>query len=247
MVLLAFGCGSDDGGQTTTTATDTETTTAPADATALRVYFLRDGKVWPVSRQVEETEAVARAALDALLTGPTDQESTDLAMTSAIPDGIEVDDVSVVSRVATVDLSEELPEEALAQLVYTLTQFATVESVLIQDRSVARADFEDLTPTILVESPLPFEDVSSPLHVTGTANTFEATFSYELTDTDGKIVDENFVTATSGTGTRGTFDFTTDAYTVPFDGVGSLIVFELSAENGERIHVVEIPLRMKAG
>ena len=49
---------------------------------------------------------------------------------------------------------------------------------------------------------------------------------------------------TSGTGTRGTFDFTTDAYSVPFDGVGALIVFERSAEDGSRMNLVEIPLRM---
>jgi NADPH-dependent glutamate synthase beta subunit-like oxidoreductase len=78
----------------------------------------------------------------------------------------------------------------------------------------------------------------------GTANTFEATFDYELTDTDGRIVDENFVTATSGTGTRGTFEFTTAEYEIPFDGVGALIVFERSAEDGSRMNVVEIPLRM---
>ncbi len=129
--------------------------------------------------------------------------------------------------------------------MYTLTQFETVESVRIGDKSYTRADFEDLTPAILVESPLPFEEVTSPLRVTGTANTFEATFQYELTDTDGRIVDEDFVTATSGTGTRGTFDFTTDEFTVPFDGVGALIVYELSAEDGQtRLHLVEIPLKM---
>ena len=49
------------------------------------------------------------------------------------------------------------------------------------------------------------------------------------------------MTATSGTGTRGTFEFT-----VPFefDGVGELIVFESSAKDGSRINLVEIPLRM---
>jgi germination protein M len=91
---------------------------------------------------------------------------------------------------------------------------------------------------------LPFEEVSSPITATGTANTFEATFHYELTDTDGLIVDENFVTATSGSGTRGTFEFTTDEFTVPFDGIGSLIVFERSAEDGSKVNIVEIPLRM---
>ncbi len=86
--------------------------------------------------------------------------------------------------------------------------------------------------------------MTSPIRATGTANTFEATFNYELTDSDGRIVDENFVTATSGTGTRGTFDFTTKPFTVPFDGVGSLVVFERSAEDGSRTKLVEIPLRM---
>jgi hypothetical protein len=116
--------------------------------------------------------------------------------------------------------------------------------VQVGDESYTRADFEDRTPAILVESPLAFEEVGSPLRVTGTANTFEANFEYELTDTDGRIVDETFVTATSGSGTRGTFDFTTDEYEVPFAGVGALIVFERSAKDGSRINLVEIPLRM---
>jgi germination protein M len=111
-------------------------------------------------------------------------------------------------------------------------------------QTLRRSDFERFTPAILVESPLAYDEVASPLRVTGTANTFEATFAYELTDTDGRIVDANFVTATSGTGTRGTFDFTTGPFTVPFDGFGALIVFENSAKDGSRINLVEIPLRM---
>ncbi|MBA3333030.1 MAG: hypothetical protein H0U30_03485 [Actinobacteria bacterium] len=51
------------------------------------------------------------------------------------------------------------------------------------------------------------------------------------------------MTATSGTGTRGTFEFTVP-FEVPFDGVGELIVFESSAKDGSRINLVEIPLRM---
>lgn len=211
------------------------------------MYFLRDGKVWPAPREVAVTEAVAKAALEALLAGPTEQEDTELGFSTAIPAGAVLESVEISDGVARVEFSAELPEESLAQVAYTASQFSTVESVEIQDQAVTRADFEDLTPAILVESPLSFEEVTSPLRVTGTANTFEATFSYELTDTDGLIVDvdENFVTATSGTGTRGTFDFSTDPFTVPFDGVGSLIVFERSAKDGSRINLVEIPLRME--
>jgi immunoglobulin-like protein involved in spore germination/sporulation and spore germination protein len=239
LVALSAGCGGGDD-----EVTGTETTTSPAETTAVRVYWLRDGKVWPALREVSETAGIATATVAELLQGPSAQEESDLAFTTAIPEGVENAEVSIDDGVAQVELDTELPDEALAQVVYTLTQFSTVKSVEVQERTLTRADFEDLTPAILVESPLPFEEVTSPLRVTGTANTFEANFQYELTDTDGLIVDENFVTATSGTGTRGTFDFTTAEFTVPFDGVGSLIVFESSAKDGSRINLVEIPLRM---
>jgi len=240
-LLALAGCGRDE----EATPTDTGTETTPAETTALKVYWLRDGKVWPALREVEDTNAVAAASLDELLAGPTAQEEADLQFTTAIPEGTQVESIEVEDGVARIELSAELPEEPLAQVVYTASQFPSVESVEVEGESYTRADFEDLTPAILVESPLAFEEVASPLNVTGTANTFEATFNYELTDTDGLIVDENFVTATSGTGTRGTFDFTTDAFTVPFDGIGALIVFELSAEDGQtRLHLVEIPLKM---
>jgi hypothetical protein len=106
-----------------------------------------------------------------------------------------------------------------------------------------RADFEDETPSILVESPLPFQKVVSPLRATGTANTFEANFEYELADPDGKIIATHFVTATSGSGTRGTFDFTVP-FAIARDGLGELIVYERSAKDGTRIHLIEIPIRM---
>jgi len=244
VAVFVTGCGGD-GGDGESKSPYKGTPTTPAETVELRVYWLRDGKVWPALREVAETEAVAKAGLEALLAGPTEQEETELGFSTAIPAGAELESVEISDGVARVDLSAELPEEPLAQVVYTLTQFPTVESVEIQDQAVTRADFEDLTPAILVESPLSFQEATSPLRVTGTANTFEATFQYNLTDTDGLIVDDNFVTATSGTGTRGTFDFTTAPFTVPFDGVGSLIVFERSAKDGSRINLVEIPLRME--
>jgi immunoglobulin-like protein involved in spore germination/sporulation and spore germination protein len=238
-LALVAGCaGGDDD------AAEGETTTAPAETAELRVYFLHEGKVWPVLREVDTTGGEATGALTALLEGPTRQEEGDLDLTTAIPETTEGAEVSVEDGVAAVQLDVELEDAGLAQVVYTLSQFPEVERVEVQERFLTRGDFEEQTPAILVESPLAFEDVASPLRVTGTANTFEANFEYELTDTDGKIVDESFVTATSGTGTRGTFDFTTDPYTVPFDGVGALIVFERSAEDGSRMNLVEIPLRM---
>jgi hypothetical protein len=241
LALLAAGCGGDD----EATTTDTDTVTTPAETVQARVYLLHEGQVWPVAREID-AEGQVNAALSALLEGPTDEERADLDFATAIPDDVEGIEVSpIADAVPRLEISGgDVSDEALAQIVYTATQFPGFGSVEYQGRTLGRSDFEEQTPLILVESPLPFEAVTSPVHASGTANTFEATFNYELTDTDGKIVDEDFVTATSGTGTRGTFEFTTDDFTVPFDGIGSLIVFELSAEDGSRIHLMEIPLAM---
>ena len=119
-----------------------------------------------------------------------------------------------------------------------------MKHVEIDGKHYARADFEDETPAILVESPLAFETVSNPIHATGTANTFEANFQYEVVDPAGKVVDTNFVTATSGTGTRGTFEFTTKPYTGEA-GTGALVVLEFSAKDGSRINEVRIPLELQ--
>jgi hypothetical protein len=220
VLALGAGCAGDSSSDTTTTA---------AETTPVRIYLLRDGKVWPVRRDVVLDDGLPnRLVLDELRRGPTKDEQ-ELGLTTEVP----------------ADGSEAGSRAALAQLTYTLTQpelFGPVADV--DGRELTRADFEDETPAILVESPLAFESVESPLQATGTANTFEANFEYELADTDGKVVDSHFVTATSGTGTRGTFDFTTKPYGVPFDGVGALIVFERSAKDGSRINLVEIPVRM---
>jgi germination protein M len=241
-LLLLAGCGGGDDG---TGTTDTQTTTEPAaETTSFSVYWLLDGKVWPVLREVEGTDAVATAALEALGEGPTAEERDELFFETAVPDALEVEAVTIEDGVARVELSEDVAGAALAQVVYTASQFSTVDSVEVGGDEYTRADFEDVTPAILVESPRYFEPVGNPVRATGTANTFEATFQYELTDTDGRIVDQGFVTATSGSGTRGTFDFTTATYEIPFDGIGALFVFELSAKDGSRINLVEIPVRM---
>lgn len=192
-----------------------------SDVTKARVYFLRDGKVWPVEREVAATADLSDAVTRSLVAGPSDEEK-DAGFATAVVD----------------PAPDPQSRMAFGQLVYTLTQPPLRGEAEIDGRRYRRAEFEAQTPAILVESPLAFQEVTTPLRVTGTANTFEATFEYELRDSQGKVVDSNFVTATSGTGTRGTFDFTTKAA----DGVASLVVFERSAKDGSRIHEVEIPL-----
>jgi hypothetical protein len=131
----------------------------------------------------------------------------------------------------------------LAEEVFTLTVLDPKGAVSIGGRRYTRADFEDALPVILVESPLPFAHVKSPMRVVGTANTFEATFDYDLLNASGKVLAHHFVTAASGTGARGTFAFTA-SFTVKYAQQGKLLVYEVSAANGKRTHESEIPLTL---
>jgi hypothetical protein len=206
------------------------------------VYFLRDGRVAAAGRDVPETKAVATAALDALLAGPTTEEGSE-GLSSALAASNRFHGLEVDSGVAKVSFDGALSDAAEAQVVYTLTQFGTVKAVALGGRRLTRADFEDVTPAILVESPAVNDTVTSPLRVRGTANTFEATFVVELRLTSGSTAFKRIVTATSGSGQRGTFDVT-----IPFDRDGDrsakLVAYEESAENGQPIHRVEIPVTL---
>jgi hypothetical protein len=227
----------------TTTATTPATTSLGTSQPELlvRVYFLRDGKVAPVARTVTGP-AVATAALRELADGPTSTERAQ-GLTSEIHDAPST--VTIANGVATVDLPD-ISHTALAQVVYTLTQFPTVDGVrtprMLGDATpLTRADFEDVTPAILVESPLPGETVTSPLRVSGTANTFEATFDLAVVNSSGARIAWRFVTASSGSGTRGTYDTT---ISFPHTGAAiTLVAYEPSAANGKPLHTVRIPLR----
>ena len=244
-LILVAACS---GGETETvtvekTVTETTSGTVPSEPPAIvTIYFLRRGKVTPVSRGVTGP-MVGAAALRELLDGPTSEET---GVRSAIPAGTTLESLVIANGIASVRLSRQPADDAaLAQLVYTLTQFPSVKRVDFgADAPVGRRAFEAQAPAILVESPLPEESVEPGFEVTGTANTFEATFNYELEDASGKVLSKNFVTATSGSGTRGTFKFTVP-YEVDEPQQGTLRVFELSAANGSRIHESEIPLDLE--
>jgi germination protein M len=240
--LIVAGCMSDEEGAMTRTATETTMTRPSETAKDLTLYFLRDGKVAPVSRSVVTGPRVGAAALNELFKGPSAEED---GLETAVPAGTELESLAISGGVASAELSKPLPDDALAQVVYTLTAFPTVKRVDVgADAPLGRRAFENQTPAILVESPLPGQTVAPGFAVTGTANTFEATFNYELRDGSGGVLTEDFVTATSGSGTRGTFRFTVE-YALDEPADGALVVFELSAEDGSRIKEQEIPLRLE--
>ena len=231
---------------------------------SVAVYHLREGNVVPVRRTVETTPAVARAALEALLDGPTADERAG-GLASAIPAGTTLLDISLADAVATVDLSGTFDDGGgsasmlgrVAQVVATLTRFPTIDRVAFRldgepvetiggegvavNPPLGRRDIEDETPQVLVESPLPGDTVSSPIRLRGTANVFEATVSLEVRDAADEVILETFTTATSGTGTRGTFG--TELALPDAKGPLTIVAFESSAEDGRPLHVVRVRSR----
>lgn len=280
--MTLFGlaaCGDDDDEPATPGATATATATAgqtaiptvrptqtPQDGVlvAVAVFFARDEHIATGGRLVM-APAVARGAMEALLNGPSALER-DLGMGSEIPAGTELRGIDIANGLATVDFTSRFESGGgslsmttrVAQVVYTLTQYDTVDRVTIRldgkevdaiggegvpAKNLTRDDFRDNTPLILVESPRPGAEVRSPLEVSGSSNTFEAGIEWLVTDWDGRIVKEGFTTATAGTGTWGTFAFEVDlAGLAP--GRITLVVFESSPKDGSPTNVYEVPLTL---
>ena len=238
--LLAGGCG--------------EEGTGGAEASRLyQVWFVRDGRLFVSWRTGEETPRVGRAALERLLAGPTAAE-TDAGVSTDIPPGTQLVDLAIEDGEATVDLTSEFGSTSssprFAQVVFTLTQFETVRRVNVRidgrpalPKPVARDDYEDLLPQILVEfPPLLGERVSSPVRLSGTADVFEATVLVRILDAKGEEIAETFTTASCGTGCRGKFSVDVP-YTSPRDQRGTIVVSDSDADgDGKPQHEVRFPV-----
>jgi hypothetical protein len=133
----------------------------------LQVWFARGEQLVSEQRTHAATPRVATAAVEALLAGPTAAERA-AGITTAIPRGTRLLGVSIKGGVATVDLTSEYQsgggslsmQVRLGQVVYTLTQFPTVETVrfaldgtpvnvfsgqgIVLDHPVGRSDYRDL-------------------------------------------------------------------------------------------------------
>jgi germination protein M len=252
LALLATGCG---GSEDETSgnpppppppaATTAETETEPkVGATEVGVYFVRDGKLGFAQRSVGVTPLIATATLEELLAGPTTAEQ-EAGLTSDIPPNTKIVSLEVEDGQAIVALSNPLDRLGSLQVVHTLAQLEAIDRVQLGQEEFVSADTEEALPAILVESPAPGATVAAPLKIRGSANTFEATFMVELrADGQGKPLVQDFVTATSGSGTRGTFE---DSFDFVADGEqpGTLVVYERSAEDNSVVNEVEIPVTIQ--
>jgi germination protein M len=272
-------------GPTTGTSSPSSSPTATPDGSAgasptpsgsttgtmlVRAYFVLGGPPGSVGlvavlREVPKSAATATAAITALLAGPTGAEAGDRQITSAVPDGSKLLGLTIKNGIATIDLSSEFESgggsastlNRLGQVVYTLTQFSTVRSVVFQidgrnvsvfgsegvvlDGPVGRADYLDLLPRIFVDRPAFGAAIGNPARVAGSAqNIFEATFRITLLDGAGRTVADQMAMAACMCAS-GKFDVTV-AYDVPKAQWGTLRVWDGSAKDGTPENVREYPV-----
>ncbi len=262
----------------------------------VRAYFLmRDGSggevvneptLVPVLRTVPRSTATATAAMKALLAGPSAKERAPTwPIKTLIPAGSKLLGIEISGGLATVDLSAEFaslsPDDVwdggsyslhgrVAQVVYTLTQFTTVDRVnfkldgkpvkvlfgmpdpesgaseaIAMDKPVTRATYRDhFLPLIFVDRPAWGAALLNPGRVTGLANVNEAQFRIALLDGNDKVLLDAPVLASCGTGCWGAFDVTL-SYDVPIAQWGTLRVWDISEYSGRPAAVREYPVYLR--
>ncbi|MDD5032260.1 MAG: GerMN domain-containing protein [Patescibacteria group bacterium] len=120
---------------------------AAGEKTKVKVYFNNSkldpetscNKVFSVEREVIKTEAIARAALEELLKGATEEEKGK-GFFSSINPGVKIQSLVIKDGVAKVDFDEQLEFQVggscrvaaiSAQIRETLKQFPTVDEIII--------------------------------------------------------------------------------------------------------------------
>ena len=227
-------------------------------------------KLVPVLRTVPKTSGVGRAAITALLAGPSDAEmAADPDIRTAIPAGTELLGITVADGLATVDLSQPFAasgtkysiQARLAQVVHTVTQFPTVDRVrfqiageplvgfpdagIVMVRPVTRATYRDaLLPDIFVDLPAWGSTLPTRTRVRGLANVFEGQFRLALLDANRRRIVDAPIHATCGSGCWGTFDLTL-SYAVSKSQWGTLRVWDPSERDGSPQSVREYPVYLK--
>ena len=266
----AIGCGASHPTATPTTKpSNISTTTAPSSSTTpvttgVSLFFLRGNYLGVAHRSISLTGTISATALSALVGGPDVAENA-AGLSSAIPVGTKVLGLRIFSGTATVDLNGAFSApgtpgaelDRVAQVVYTLTQFPTVNHVAFEisgstpatfasgavslSQPLGRNDVFGALPAILVETPAVGDSLHGAVRLSGLANVFEAQFNMQLVSADGKVLIDQPVHATAGSGTWGTFDVTFP-FTAPAAPTSTLRIYDTSMKDGSPIDEVDILL-----
>jgi Immunoglobulin-like domain of bacterial spore germination/Sporulation and spore germination len=197
---------------------------------ALALYYLRGGANSDARlfREFRSIEVVDRrpvlAAVSALFRVhplDTDYDNPWPANSSVLATAKSGDTVIVnLARAATTGTASELVSRmAVQQLVYTATaadkgaqrvvlqvegrQLTELWGHPVGTQPLSRAPRSGVLAPVWITAPVEGATVGGTVTVEGTADVFEGTVSYEVTDLGGEVVQHGTVQASAGTGTRG--------------------------------------------
>jgi hypothetical protein len=234
--------------------------------TPLKVYFLQGEKLVSVQRRrMVVAQAVAGFAIRALLQGP-DRAERAAGLSTTIPTGTRLSRITIRNGTADIDLSAAYASGGgtlsmtarLAQVVYTLTQFSTVQRVtfrldgtpvtafggegIVLDKPVTRARFTELLPPIFVDTPARGATVRSPVRISGVADVFEGQFIVEVRTATGRVLVRG-----SGHAAMGMYaPFSVKlSYKVTHTQAGSVVAYDRSAKDGSVIDLVKVPVILR--
>jgi germination protein M len=222
----------------------------------LAVYYLRSFRgrryLAPEWHPVPSTRAVAAAAVGELLDGDPYAPGS----RRPFPPGARLRGVQIDDGTATVDLAGPGLQAGdvgagrwpIQALVYTLTQFPTVQRVRVRagGRTVAGPQARDsslpLAP-IALAAPAPGALVKGGrLVVKGEASVYEGTVSLRLRDDRGRIMAQGYATAAEGAPGPGQFSGALSFTPPAAPHAWTLEAFEVSAEDGQIGYSVQLPV-----
>ena len=230
-----------------------------ADATdVVAVYVVRSAPttffVEPIPVRVpafgDAVSARVTAAVEALLELT---ETGDAELFTSVPAGTTLHRVSVDGDVVTLDVSGAIVGSSgssaqeltfAQQLAHTARVDEAIGAIVLLidgqpiDELWGHLDWSGpvaVDPFILspvtVTTPLPDEEVPvGPVTFRGQATVFEATVLVTLLDADGEVLEDGFVTATTGAPGRGTWEWTV---TLPGPGEFTVVAAESDPSEGE--------------
>lgn len=241
------------------------TITSPPTGDFVSVFFPVDGLIAPVARLVPPGQDPATVAVTELLRGPSADEVAGTPPMWQVVDGAELVGVTVADGVATVDISEEFDSPTgtsgelmrLSALTYTLTDLPEVDEVVLLIDGKRLQYFGghgwDITPSltrttfmenqgafgsIAILDPAWWLPVANPVVVSGYAEGYEGKVMFGLYDNDGLelVVGEAEVVPTGWD--LGVFDISIP-YSVEFEQLGAVMVWDGSAGTGSQANLIE--------
>jgi spore germination protein GerM len=242
---------------TTTTKPGSTTTTNPSTLRTSVLYFLRGSTLGVSDRTGPSTADPRYAALVALVSGTVPAE-TAAGLATDIPAGTTVRGLQIKAGVATANLSPQYLgpgtlsslQGRLAQIVYTLTAFPNVSSVVIEvggqripnlafvslANPITRSQVTASLPGVLLEQPAVGGNLKSKLTISGLTS-INGTYDVQLSDSSGKLLASATNTAVVG----GTFQQSIP-FTITAPEVGTIKVFSRPSKPSQAVQEFQFSL-----